>query len=58
LHGPDGNAVAHDQVVGPPRRLQWVGSPRYSRHHDKMSSLSAAVSAGGSHFLTPVHFTR
>ena len=47
LHDAGGNAVAHDSVVGPPRRLQWVGSPRWSRHHDHMSSVSAAVSAGG-----------
>jgi outer membrane protein assembly factor BamB len=47
LHGPSGNAVARDSVVGPPRRMQWVGSPRYSRHHDRMSSVSAVVSAGG-----------
>ena len=30
LHGADGNAVAKDTRVGPPRRLQWVGSPRWS----------------------------
>jgi len=47
LHGPDNNAVSQDDRVGPPRRLQWVGSPPYARHHDKMSSVSAAVSAGG-----------
>jgi len=47
LHDASNNAVAHDSVVGPPRRLQWVGGPRYGRHHDRMSSLSAAVSAGG-----------
>ncbi len=47
LHDASGNAVAHDDVVGPPRRLQWVGSPRWSRHHDRMSSLSAMVSTGG-----------
>jgi outer membrane protein assembly factor BamB len=47
LHGPGNNAVARDSVVGPPRHMQWVGSPRYSRHHDKMSSVTAAVSAGG-----------
>ncbi|MDP6545943.1 MAG: PQQ-binding-like beta-propeller repeat protein [Phycisphaerae bacterium] len=47
LHGPDNNAVALDSVVGPPRHMQWVGGPRYGRHHDKMSSLSAAVSAKG-----------
>ncbi|MEP6669520.1 MAG: PQQ-binding-like beta-propeller repeat protein [Chthoniobacter sp.] len=42
-----GNAVSKDKQVGPPTRLQWVGSPRWSRHHDRMSSLSAEVSAGG-----------
>ncbi|MGD2175526.1 MAG: PQQ-binding-like beta-propeller repeat protein, partial [Candidatus Brocadiaceae bacterium] len=47
LHDASGNAVAHDTVVGPPRRMQWVGSPRWARHHDHMASLSALVSAGG-----------
>jgi len=47
LHDPSNNAVAHDTVVGPPRRLQWVGSPRWARHHDRMASLSVLVSAGG-----------
>jgi outer membrane protein assembly factor BamB len=42
-----GNAVSKDKQVGPPKRLQWVGSPRWSRHHDRMSSLSAEVSSGG-----------
>ncbi len=47
LYDASNNAVAHDEVVGPPRRMQWVGGPRYARHHDRMSSLSASVSAGG-----------
>jgi outer membrane protein assembly factor BamB len=47
LHDAGGNAVAHDTVVGPPRHLQWLGSPRWSRHHDRMASMSALVSAGG-----------
>ncbi|MBL7187976.1 MAG: PQQ-binding-like beta-propeller repeat protein [Phycisphaerae bacterium] len=47
LHDATGNAVAHDTVVGPPRRLQWVGSPRWGRHHDHMSSVSAVVTSGG-----------
>jgi len=47
LHDESNNAVSHDTVVGPPRRMQWLGSPRYARHHDRMSSVSAAVSAGG-----------
>ncbi|MHC4202789.1 MAG: outer membrane protein assembly factor BamB family protein, partial [Planctomycetota bacterium] len=47
LHDASNNAVAHDSVVGPPRRMQWVGSPRWSRHHDHMSSVSAVVTSGG-----------
>jgi len=47
LHDPSNNAVSQDVFVGPPRHLQWVGSPRWSRHHDHMASMSALVSAGG-----------
>lgn len=47
LHGPDGNPVANDSVVGPPTRLQWVGSPRWARHHDHMASMTSLVSTGG-----------
>ena len=47
LHGADGNPVAGDSVVGPPRRLQWVGSPRWARHHDHTASMTSLVSAKG-----------
>jgi len=47
LHDADNNAVAADTVVGPPRRLQWQCGPKWTRHHDRMSSLSALVSSGG-----------
>ena len=47
LHDATNNAVAHDSVVGPPRRFQWIGSPRWSRHHDHMASMTALVSANG-----------
>jgi len=47
LHGPDNNAVAHDTQVDQPRHMQWIAGPRWSRHHDRMASLSAAVSARG-----------
>jgi len=50
LHDASGNAVAHDSVIGPPRRMQWVGDPKWSRHHEHMSSTSALVSAGGRNF--------
>jgi outer membrane protein assembly factor BamB len=63
-----GNPASHDLIVAPPERLQWVGNPRWSRHHDRMSSLSAQVSGGGRLFyimdegsrisaLLPSHWT-
>ncbi len=48
FYSPTGNAVSKDKMVKPPLyHLQWTGSPRWSRHHDVMSSFSACVSAGG-----------
>ncbi len=47
LHSADGNAVARDRVVGPPRRLQWTAAPLWSRHHDTVPSTSAMVSSRG-----------
>jgi len=46
LHDAAGNAVSNDSLVGPPKHLQWVGSPRWARHHDHMASMSAMVTAG------------
>jgi len=39
--------VAADSVVGPPRRMQWIAGPLWSRHHETMPSVSAMVSSGG-----------
>jgi len=47
LHGADGNAVAEDTLVGPPRQLQWIAAPFWSRHHNTAPSVSGFVSAGG-----------
>jgi len=47
LYDSTGNAVAHDSLVEPPTRYQWVGGERYSRQHDHMSSVNAVVSASG-----------
>ncbi|MFC1736324.1 PQQ-binding-like beta-propeller repeat protein, partial [Candidatus Hydrogenedentota bacterium] len=47
FHGPDGNPVADDSVVGPPKGLQWVGSPKWARHHDHMGSMPALASSAG-----------
>ncbi|MFW6164317.1 MAG: methyltransferase domain-containing protein, partial [Planctomycetota bacterium] len=50
LHGPNNNAVAHDAVVASPHRVQWVGEPKWARHHNHLSSLSAMVCSGGRWF--------
>jgi len=47
LHDPSNNAVAHDSVVAPPYHYQWIAGARWARSHDHLSSMSAAVSAGG-----------
>ncbi len=47
LHDADGNAVANDLQVGPPRHVQWIAEPRWQRHHEMTPSLNALVSAGG-----------
>jgi len=46
MYDSTGNAVSHDTLVAPPGHLQWVGGPRWGRHHDHMASTSAMVSAG------------
>jgi len=47
LGGPDNNAVSRDRVVGIPFGMQWVGGPKWARHHNHLSSTSAMVTAGG-----------
>ncbi len=47
LHDADNNAVAQDDVVGPPRHMQWKAEPLWTRNHHTLASISAVVSAGG-----------
>jgi len=47
LHGPDGNPVAQDRVVGPPKRYQWISEPMWLRSHESDASVRALVTAGG-----------
>ena len=47
LHDAGGTCVSRDRAVAPPKRLQWVGSPRWGRNHDHTASMQALVSAGG-----------
>ena len=51
LHDADNNAVSKDTAIAAPLgHLQWKGGPRYSRHHDKSSSVPAVVTADGKLF--------
>ncbi|MFZ5833586.1 MAG: PQQ-binding-like beta-propeller repeat protein [Planctomycetota bacterium] len=47
LHGADNNAVANDSAIGPPRHMQFLAAPLWSRHHDRLASISTAVTAKG-----------
>ncbi len=47
LHGADNNAVAKDTVVGPPRRIQWVSGPMWSRNHEFSPAIYGGVSSQG-----------
>jgi outer membrane protein assembly factor BamB len=47
LYNACGNAVSRDETIGPIKHYQWIGSPRWARHHDTTASMSAMVSANG-----------
>ncbi|RMG02505.1 MAG: methyltransferase domain-containing protein, partial [Planctomycetota bacterium] len=47
LHEADNNAVAHDKRIGPPRHMQFLADPLWTRHHDRLSSFTTAVTAEG-----------
>jgi len=46
LHDASNNAVAQDSLVGPPRHMQWLAAPLWSRNHHKLASISSVVSDG------------
>jgi outer membrane protein assembly factor BamB len=45
-YGADGNAVSHDQLVGPPRRIRWIAGPQ--------QEISNMVSSDGRNFYAGV----
>jgi len=55
LHDASGNPVAHDAVVGPPRRVQWIAGPRHTRSHEHTPSINALVSSAGRIFYVADH---
>jgi len=50
LYDATNNAVSHDITVDPPKHFQWIGSPKWSRHHDRMGSVTGYVSANGRNY--------
>ncbi len=47
LYDASGNPVAHDEVVSPPKSIQWLADPRFTRSHEHTPSINSVVSAGG-----------
>jgi outer membrane protein assembly factor BamB len=47
LHGADGNPVANDSVVAPPKHYQWISKPLWLRSHESDSSIKTLVTAHG-----------
>ena len=47
LYDASGNAVAKDARVGPPRHMQWLAAPEWTRYHHTLASISAVVSTDG-----------
>jgi len=54
-HDADNNAVANDDLVGPPRHFQWIAEPDWSRSHLCLPSINSLVSAGGRLFSIEDH---
>ncbi len=47
LYDATGNAVSRDRLVESIGHYQWIGGPKWARHHDHVSSFNALVSSGG-----------
>ena len=47
LHGPDGNPVAQDSIVGSPQHYQWISGPTWLQSHETHSSINGVVTSGG-----------
>ena len=45
MYDATGNAVSKDTLVAPPKHQQWVGGPRWGRHHDHMASMTSMVAS-------------
>ncbi len=50
LNKADNNAVAMDSVAGPPRRIQWLDTPTWSRSHMGIATVTSIVTCNGRMF--------
>ena len=50
LNKADNNAVAMDTVAGPPRRIQWLDEPLWSRSHMGIATIASVVTCSGRMF--------
>ncbi len=46
-YSAEGNMVSHDELVGPPRHVQWASEPYFQRHHGILPSITCIVASGG-----------
>ena len=46
-HNAEGNMVAQDTVVGPPRHVRWVTGPMFQRHHALTPGTTTMVGSRG-----------
>ncbi|MBN2294054.1 MAG: PQQ-binding-like beta-propeller repeat protein, partial [Pirellulales bacterium] len=46
LYDATNNAVARDDVVGPPRSLKWLAPPQWLRSHETPSGIQSPVASG------------
>ena len=47
LHDADGNPVAEDRIVAPPKHFQWISEPLWMRSHESDSSVRTLVTSRG-----------
>jgi outer membrane protein assembly factor BamB len=47
LNKADNNAVAKDSVAGPPRYIQWLDKPTWSRSHMTIPTVASMVTGNG-----------
>lgn len=47
LHGPNGNPVANDTTVGPPKHYQWQSGPKWAQSHETDTNFRCLITSNG-----------